>query len=280
VRFFQGIPKKSGMPFYFSSMSQVTFTDQMGCAVTLSYPPRRIVSLVPSITELLGYLALHEQVVGITKFCVHPAQWRKVKTIVGGTKNFRFDVIRSLRPDLIIGNKEENYREGIDELKQQFPVWMSDVVTLTDALHMIGEVGKITGCPEQGQALSKQIEARFSQLKPLPPLRALYLIWKDPWMGAGQNTFIHSMLTAAGLINVLQNQPRYPRLSDSDIRTLNPEVVLLSSEPYPFREKHVVQLQALVPAAKIWLVAGDMFSWYGSRMLQFADYIEQLKDRL
>jgi ABC-type Fe3+-hydroxamate transport system substrate-binding protein len=99
-------------------------------------------------------------------------------------------------------------------------------------------------------------------------------------MGAGQNTFIHSMLTAAGLINVLQSQPRYPRLSDSDIRTLNPEVVLLSSEPYPFREKHVVQLQALVPAAKIWLVAGDMFSWYGSRMLQFADYIEQLKDRL
>ena len=117
-----------------------TFIDHLGKQISISFPPKRIISLVPSQTELLADLGLEDRIVGITKFCIHPEPWQKTKTIVGGTKKFRFDVIDSLKPDLIIGNKEENYQGGIEQLKSQYPVWMSDIVTLKDAFAMIREI--------------------------------------------------------------------------------------------------------------------------------------------
>lgn len=252
----------------------------MGYRVTFRYPPQRIVSLVPSQTELLYELGLGEKVVGITKFCVHPPEWRKSKTIIGGTKNFRFDVIRNLQPDLIIGNKEENYRQGIDELKQEFPVWMSDVITLADAFRLITDIGEITGTTTLARMLREKTEQAFAELEKLPPLRTLYLIWKEPWMGAANETFIHEMLTAAGLINILQHKRRYPELTSDELIRLQPEVVMLSSEPYPFREKHANELRQLLPQVRVVLVDGEMFSWYGSRMLYFPQYVNLLKDRL
>ncbi|MCS6973781.1 MAG: helical backbone metal receptor [Cyclobacteriaceae bacterium] len=261
-------------------MTEVTATDHLGYRITFRYPPQRIVSLVPSQTELLFELGLGEKVVGITKFCVHPPAWRRAKTIIGGTKNFRFDVIRKLQPDLIIGNKEENYRQGIDELKQEFPVWMSDVITLADAFRLITDIGEITGTTTLACTLREKTEQAFAKLEQLPPLRTLYLIWKEPWMGAASETFINEMLTAAGLINVLQHQKRYPELTGDELIRLQPEVVMLSSEPYPFREKHVNELQQLLPQARIVLVDGEMFSWYGSRMLYFPQYVKLLNDRL
>lgn len=261
-------------------MPENFYTDHLGNSVRVAHPPLRIISLVPSQTELLSELGLEERVVGITKFCVRPAGWKKSKTIIGGTKNFRFDLIRSLSPDLIIGNKEENYRQGIEVLQREFPVWVSDIITIEDAFRLITDIGEITGAPMEADALRKKTQAAFSGLKKLLPLRALYLIWREPWMGAAEQTFIHAMLTAAGLTNALAGKQRYPQLTDDEIRQLNPDVVLLSSEPYPFREKHMVELKHLLPQSEVLLVDGEMFSWYGSRMLHFPAYVQLLKARL
>lgn len=257
-------------------MSSLTVTDQLSNKIQISYPPQRIVSLVPSQTELLADLGLEDRVVGITKFCIHPERWRKSKTIIGGTKNFDFDRIRSLQPDLIIGNKEENYPEGIKTLSAQFPVWMSDIVTLSDALTMIRKVGEITNTAFKSDRIITDIESSFARLNKLPSRRTLYLIWKGPWMAAAPGTFIHEMMKLSGLVNCFDRQTRYPELNSEQIKRLNPELVLLSSEPYPFKEKNIQELQELCPNAKIMLVDGEMFSWYGSRLLKFPTYLETL----
>jgi ABC-type Fe3+-hydroxamate transport system substrate-binding protein len=256
------------------------FTDQMGKEVQVPFPPQRMISLVPSQTELLADLGLEDRVVGITRFCVHPAAWKKSKPVIGGTKHFRFDTIDSLQPDLIIGNKEENYREGIEQLSASYPVWMSDVVTLADALDMIQRIGDITSETVQSKKFIQQIVHLFGSIPELPPLRTLYLIWRDPWMGAGSDTFIHEMLLQAGLINALEENMRYPRLTADEIIQLNPDLVLLSSEPFPFRETHIGEIQALCPKSRALCVDGKMFSWYGSRMLRFPAYVRELRTRL
>lgn len=239
--------------------------------------PQRIISLVPSQTELLADLGLGDRVVGITKFCIHPEEWRKTKAIVGGTKNFDFDMIRSLNPDLIIGNKEENYQEGIEELQKHFPVWMSDIVTIDDACQMILSIGDISDASEKASALIERIKNEFKSVVRLEPQSTLYLIWKNPWMGAASGTFIDEMLKLSGLRNCLKSKTRYPELTSDEIGQLNPELILLSSEPYPFKEKHMEELQMLCPTSKILLVDGEMFSWYGSRLLKFPTYLEDLR---
>lgn len=259
-------------------MSYTTFIDQLGSQVKISFPPQRIVSLVPSQTELLADLGLDDRVVGITKFCIHPESWRKSKTIIGGTKNFDFDKIRSLQPDLIIGNKEENYQEGIETLSAQFPVWMSDIITLSDALSMIRRVGQVTNATFNAERIAEQIDSSFANLVKLPTLKTLYLIWKGPWMAAAPGTFIDEMMRVSGLENVFDRQTRYPELNTEQIQRLNPELILLSSEPYPFREKHIEELQSICPAAKIILVDGEMFSWYGSRLIRVPAYIDSLRN--
>lgn len=256
-----------------------TFIDQLGNPVTISWPPKRIISLVPSQTELLSDLGLDRQTVGITKFCVHPEQWRKSKTIVGGTKKFQFDKIKSLKPDLIIGNKEENYQEGIALLKSEYPVWMSDIITMKDALTMIHQIGSLTGADKQAIEIIYQIDKSFSGIEKLPALRALYLIWRNPWMVAASNTFIHEMITLTGLQNCAESN-RYPELNVEEIKMLNPELILLSSEPYPFQQKHVNEIQKICPQAKIVLVDGEMFSWYGSRLRMFPNYLKELTSSL
>lgn len=261
-------------------MNQRTFTDQLGNHLQISFPPQRIVSLVPSQTELLADLGLEDRVVGITKFCIHPEQWRRSKTIIGGTKNFDVDKIRSLHPDLIIGNKEENYPEGIKTLAAQYPVWMSDIVTLSDALSMIRQVGEITNTAFRSDKIASDIESSFTQLPKLPSLRTLYLIWKGPWMAAAPGTFIDEMMKHSGLKNCFNRQTRYPELNTEQIQRLNPELILLSSEPYPFKEKNIAELKELCPNARIMLVDGEMFSWYGSRLLKFPAYLESLRKTL
>ncbi len=246
-------------------MTKVVSVDQLGSHLEID-SPQRIVSLVPSQTELLYDLGLEDRVVGITKFCVHPEAWRKSKTIVGGTKNFHFDTIAKLNPDLIIGNKEENYENGIDTLRQRYPVWMSDVVSYADAIAMIRSVAGITDTQAKGIEIIKSIQSAFASLQNTRPYRTLYLMWRDPWMGAACKTFIDGMLEKAGLVNVLSDETRYPKLSVERIRDLNPELVLLSSEPFPFQSKHIDEVREILPKCKILLVDGEMFSWYGSRL--------------
>jgi len=240
--------------------------------------PERIISLVPSQTELLYDLGLDSEVVGITKFCVHPAEWFRTKTRVGGTKTLHIDQIKALHPDLIIANKEENTREQIEALQAFTEVYVSDILHIPDALQMIRTVGALTGKMETAVKMAEAISIRFDELKRINsvPKQVAYLIWKDPFMAVGKDTFIHDMLEVSGWNNVFEDQSRYPETTVEDIRRRNPELVLLSSEPYPFGKKHLAELQAVLPASRLLLVDGEMFSWYGSRMLKAADYIEKI----
>jgi ABC-type Fe3+-hydroxamate transport system substrate-binding protein len=256
-------------------MPLLTSTDQLGDEIVLTAPPRRIISLVPSQTELLADLSLNNEVVGITRFCVHPHPWLKSKTVIGGTKQFNFDVIDSLNPDLIIGNKEENYQEGIAILKKKYPVWMSDIVTLEDALVMINSIGKLTARSLESERIVKSICQSFTDLPEYNGQRVLYLIWRKPWMAAGSATFIATLIDRLGFRNAVSD-PRYPALTNHAIANLHPDYVFLSSEPYPFREKHRHELQQLLPNAKILLVDGEMFSWYGSRLIKFPEYAKTM----
>jgi ABC-type Fe3+-hydroxamate transport system substrate-binding protein len=257
------------------------YTDQMGFSGTLAFPPRRIVSLVPSQTELLFTLGLDAEVTGITRFCVHPPHWRKTKTIVGGTKKFHFDTIARLQPDLIIGNKEENYREGIEQLRQHYPVWMSDIATLPEALRMMQDIGTITGRETQAQQLITDLQQRWDRWRNdrltqvAVRKRVVYLIWRDPWMAAGKDTFIDAMLQEAGFENVVTD-PRYPEISEATLESLQPDMILLSSEPYPFKDAHIQEWKTILPEARVKLVDGEMFSWYGSRLLNAPDYFRTL----
>lgn len=252
------------------------FTDQLQQEVRVPSAPQRIISLVPSQTELLHSLGLEEQVVGITKFCIHPLHWHETKTIIGGTKNFNFERIDQLQPDLILGNKEENYQEGIEKLKQHYPVWMSDITDLDDALRMIHSVGQMVGRSKQASDLEVRIVKKFKDLPHFSGERVLYFIWRHPWMLAGKHTFIDSMLSIAGLENVIQ-QNRYPHYSSEELQAYQPDLVFLSSEPYPFQKRHVVEVQALFPTAKVLLVEGEFFSWYGNRVELFPSYSKKLK---
>jgi ABC-type Fe3+-hydroxamate transport system substrate-binding protein len=258
----------------------LTFTDQMGRQVAIAAPPRRIVSLVPSQTELLFDLGLYDRIVGITKFCIHPAEAVKGKTIIGGTKRFRIDVIHRLQPDLIIGNKEENDKEGIEELARHYPVWISNVYTLDDSLAMIRAIGKLTQTEAKAATIAKEVETGFAALTTYQTAqRVLYLIWRKPWMAAGKQTFINEILQRGGWQNAV-TASRYPELSEADIRALSPDLVFLSSEPFPFGDKHIAELQQILPHAQILLVDGELFSWYGSRLRHSAAYLAELRGQL
>jgi ABC-type Fe3+-hydroxamate transport system substrate-binding protein len=251
---------------------QLQITDQTAQPIYSSEPPRRIISCVPSQTELLFDLGLEDAIVGITKFCVHPAMAKLTKTIVGGTKNLHLEKIAALEPDFILANKEENDRDSIEWLASRFPTYVSDVKTLDDALNMILDVGKITNTCERAIELSDAIMARFRGIAK-PPVRftAAYIIWQDPWMTVNHDTFIHDILNRLGFNNVFaqRSESRYPIITATDLEEANPDYVFLSSEPYPFAERHVGEIQMQFPRACIILVDGEMFSWYGSRLLLF-----------
>jgi ABC-type Fe3+-hydroxamate transport system substrate-binding protein len=278
------------------------YIDQTGREVLLKAPPRRIVSLVPSQTELLFDLGLENEVIAVTKFCIHPAN---DKPRIGGTKRLHIEAIKALHPDLIIANKEENEREQVESLMQDFPVWVTDVHDLESALEMIGQVSKITDRAEKGSQLCTEIKkafADFDQLKSkdlhsskglhsskdlnlskglhlsketkLPPLKlkVAYFIWKDPWMVAGGDTFISAMLEQCGLENVFKNSHRYPEISLEELINTDCQLVLLSSEPFPFKSTHFSFFKNL----PVQLVDGEMFSWYGSRILRAAAYFREI----
>jgi len=256
------------------------FTDQTGRTVSIT-SAKRIVSLVPSQTELLSDLGLNEAVVGITKFCVHPEEWFRNKTRVGGTKQVKMDIIHRLQPDLIIANKEENVKEQIEELAKHYPVWVSDVSKLEDAYEMIEQIGIITGKQNASTRIADRIQENFSGLlTPDSRLLTAYLIWQNPYMAAGGDTFIHSMLQAAGFENIFKNETRYPETGISGLKTANCQQILLSSEPFPFKQEHIDELQRYLPGTKILLVDGEMFSWYGSRLQYAPAYFCKLQNEL
>lgn len=254
--------------------------DQTGRAIELPSTPRRIVSLVPSQTELLHSLGLDEEVVGITRFCIHPEEWRRTKARIGGTKDVDVERIRALNPDLVIANKEENLRETVVETEAFCPVWTSDVSDIPGAMGMILSIGALLDREREARELTERL-APLMQMRMEPRiLRAAYMIWKEPWMAAGGDTFIHDMMGCAGLSNVFAERDRYPSVSMEEIASLKPDLLLLSSEPYPFKERHIAECGSLLPGTSVLLVDGEMFSWYGSRMLKSIGYLQHLRQRL
>lgn len=248
-------------------------------------PPRRIVSLVPSQTELLHYLGLDEEVTGITKFCIHPEAWFRGKTRVGGTKLLNIETIRSLQPDLIIANKEENVKEQVEALSLEFPVWTSDINNLDDACNMIAAIGSMVDKEAPANDLVRAIRQEFDQLAAFIDsdrgiLRTAYLIWRQPYMTVGHDTFIHDMMARCGLENIFAAHSRYPSTSIPDIKAADCQVLLLSSEPFPFSQKHINELQPQLPGTTVMLADGEMFSWYGSRLLKAAKYFKDLRQEM
>lgn len=243
----------------------------------LTYLPKRIISLVPSQTELLFDLGLEAETVGITKFCVHPSQWFSSKQRVGGTKTVDIAGVKQLQPDLIIANKEENVKEQVEQLATDYPVWVTDINNLQEALQMIKDIGALTGKSSQALSIVKKIQSSFATLIPYDKqLNCAYLIWRKPYMAAGAGTFIHDMLEISGFTNIFGNKERYPAINISELRTKDCELVLLSSEPYPFKQKHIDELAVQLPGLQIILVDGELFSWYGSRILKAPAYFQNL----
>jgi ABC-type Fe3+-hydroxamate transport system substrate-binding protein len=245
----------------------------------LPAPPQRIVSLVPSITELLYHLNLEAETVGITKFCVHPEAWFRSKQRVGGTKNVHLEKVRALQPDLIIANREENVREQVDALAAEFPVWLTDINDIHQAIQMITEVGRLTHREAKAEAWVDAIRREIPVLPPTP-LTAVYLIWKDPYMTIGGDTFINDMMRMAGFDNPFKNQSRYPEITVEDILNSGVQCILLSSEPYPFAEKHLDFFQKTFPGRQVVLADGEYFSWYGSRMARAFPYFRELRAKM
>lgn len=256
-----------------------TVTDQMHRMVHVPLHLRRIISLVPSQTELLHDLGLVERVVGITKFCIHPEAWFRSKARVGGTKQVDIEKVRGLNPDLIIGNKEENALADIEALEKEFPVWMSDVRDLSDAHAMITALGSLTGTEAKAGAMNNRIAEAFSAL-PAPAVRlsAAYFIWRDPLMVAGGGTFIHDMMQHAGFENAFaQRDERYAEITPAELAAADPDLILLSSEPFPFTEKHIPEFNMICPGTLVKLVDGELFSWYGSRLIHAPAYFTGLR---
>jgi len=257
--------------------------DQMLREVWLPAPPKRIVSLVPSQTELLIHLDLQERLVGRTQFCIHPASEVLNITRVGGTKKLHLDKIRALKPDLIIGNKEENQQEDIEALASEFPVWMSDIQTTEEALSMIQSLGELMQSEDKAREIRTKIQDDLEEIRSKQTrfhnYRVLYAIWKEPWMFVGKDTFIHHLLELAGFQNACELS-RYPELSESDVSSLEFDYLLLSSEPFPFAGKHEQEARKWLPNRHVQLVDGEMFSWYGSRLLHLKDYLTELAKKM
>lgn len=252
------------------------FKDQMGRTITLEKTPGRIISTVPSQTEVLADLGLNDEVVGITKFCVHPEKWKDQKTIIGGTKNIDVGKVQELEPDLVIANKEENIEEKIDQISEFCPVWVSDVKDHDTAIAMIMSIARMTDKEEVGQNWVDRINDARAAIRPPSERSAAYMIWKNPWMTVGGDTFIHQMMATAGMVNVFKNKKRYPLTSLEELRSLAPDLILLSSEPFPFSTEHIKEVSEACPRSEVMIVDGEMFSWYGTRMKKGYEYLKGL----
>ncbi len=245
-----------------------------------SVAPLRIISLVPSLTELLFHLGLEERVVGITKFCVHPPHWLHSKRRIGGTKQINLDEILALKPDLVIANKEENVKEQVEALSQKgIAVYVSEVKDINDAYGAIADIGFITGTEEKSNLLNNSIKTGFIAMPVLPPISFVYFMWHNPYMVAGADTFISELCTQVGWHNAMHHHNRYPEVSLEMDAIKNADVLFFSSEPFPFQQKHIEALPVALQQKAI-LVDGEMMSWYGSRLLQAAAYFTQLSRQI
>ncbi|CAD7799864.1 Vitamin B12-binding protein [Chryseobacterium aquaeductus] len=235
----------------------------------------KVISLVPSITEALFDLGLTEnEIIGRTKFCVHPEEEVKNIEIVGGTKNLNLEKIKSLQPDLILANKEENVKEQVETLMEDFKVIVYNTETIEDNYYLVKNLGLLFNKEERAQIFNLKIYDVLNQAKINSNTKAAYLIWKNPYMTIGSDTFIHNILTEIGFENIFKNKTRYPEIQVEDLAKA--DVIMLSSEPFPFKEKHVAELKEIFPDKKIMIVDGEAFSWYGTHIAKCEEYFKKL----
>ena len=265
----------------------IILTNQIGQEIKLQKIPQRIISLVPSQTELLYELGLEEKIVGITKFCVHPYHFKSLKKMVGGTKKVHYEKIRMLNPDIIICNKEENTQEMVSALQEICPVWVTNIVTIEDNFKMISDFGQLFNCRTEAQKWNDKLAFALSDfgnfMKDQPLKKVVYFIWKNPYMVVGSDNYINEILRLNRFKNIydLPSSPqRYPEIDLAKIREADPELVLLSSEPFPFKEEDAFEIGCFTHHAKTIFVDGEMFSWYGSRLLRALPYFKSLHQKL
>lgn len=255
--------------------------DQIGRVLEFKKTPKRIISLVPSLTELLVDLGLEDSIVGITKFCISPTHLRQTKVIVGGTKNINIDKIKALNPDIILCNKEENSKEIVEICEGITATHVSDIFTIDDNLELINQYGVLFSKEKEALEMNTEINFKLTDFKEFiknkEVKKVVYFIWKDPWMAVGNTTFIDHLLQLNKFDNVYQNEERYPEVDLEKMKqNTNLDFILLSSEPYPFKEEHILEAEKFTHKAKAILVDGEMFSWTGSRLLKAFDYFKTL----
>jgi ABC-type Fe3+-hydroxamate transport system substrate-binding protein len=256
--------------------------DQIGNLLEFNQPPKRIVSLVPSLTETVSAWA-SEKLIARTKFCIHPASIKSSIPSIGGTKNPDIKKILALKPDLIIANKEENRKEDIEQLNLSVPVWVSDIYNWETAMQALGQLAIILETDQSATSWMSEWKAQRALFQEtFPPLQrnVLYLIWQHPYMSIGRDTYIHSMVELLGLNSVTGQLTRYPEVQEDWIRDIQPDFLFLSSEPYPFKEKHLQFYQHIAPRAQVMVVDGEIFSWYGVRMGRVFEYFSQLRSEM
>ena len=266
-------------------IDQTSYEMNLELLETIARDELRIVSVVPSQTELLYDLGLKNQIVGLTKFCIEPQEletetqkWFELKSKIGGTKNIDIEKVKSLNPHIIFANKEENDKDQIESLRKEFIVYTSDVYDLKSSLEMIAHVGQLTKTEFEAQSIISKISLNFKEIQfPAIKKTAIYFIWKNPYMTVGGDTFIHQMIEECGFSNLTIDKKRYPVIEIEEMKELNPEVIFLSSEPYPFKEKHIEEFREILPNALIYIVDGQKFSWYGSHLIQSPLYFNGLQ---
>jgi len=260
----------------------IKVTDDLGREINIPFPPKRIISAVPSTTEFLFDLGLGDRLISRTKFCKYPVADIAKLPNIGGPKDLHIDKIRLLDPDLILANEEENNKEQIEILLDEFPVYVCKVRNFNEALQNILNTGKIVGAEPKSFEIANTIQAGFSQLPlNLKSQSVLYLIWKNPYMAVGKDTFINSMIEKCGFRNAIDDiDSRYPKMTTEEISKLNPDLVFLSSEPFSFTKKHIQEIQNLLPDTKIELVDGEMFSWFESHLLKAGKYFNDLTQKI
>lgn len=253
----------------------IRVVDGIARQVELPAPPRRIVSLVPSTTETLFALGVGDRLVGRTRYCVHPARELADVPEVGGTKSPRLAELAALRPDLVLANEEENKPALWPRLELLAPLYVAYPRTVDEALHDLRTTARLVGAEARGDELVATCQAARAELARVRrPFTYAYLIWKDPWMAVGPDTFVASMLAEVGGRCALNTDERYPRLELDALVAADPDVVYLSSEPYAFTAEHAAELGRLAERAR--LVDGELCSWHGARMVRALPYLAEL----
>ncbi len=241
---------------------------------------RRIVSLVPSLSETVVSQGMRDELVGCTQFCVEPADLHRSATVVGGTKVFDLALIRSLKPTHILANQEENPQEAIEALQAEYPLLLTFPKSPHDVPAMLRDMDQFLASRAVYSPLAEQLERLFQTLRPLnDPIRFLYFIWREPYMLAGRDTYISRFLECFGFVNAYEGRVRYPQVTLEEMACLEVDCCLLSSEPYPFRKRDAKRLRDEWSRCPETLkIDGRLMSWYGHSSMEAWQVLQSLVD--